>query len=444
MKDQRLSIVAVLLIAGSAYAQTEPSPPAPPPTGDAPAPPLAPATPAPETAPPAPAPAPRSDANAVVAPASPPRAPAPAAPPPAPGGRTPAAPLKIDTPSSSIKFGVLLQPQYEAIGSPALDSMSQNLFLRRTRVLLGGTLFGGYFEYFLDTDFPDLFKSNPSTGVRNTPGLNIQDAYFTVKAAGDLFKIDTGYMLPPLSHNAVQGATSLYGWDYFANTFRHNQVFNNDTMAPAVPANPVGRDLGIQLRGLLVNGLLEYRLGVFQGRRNGASTTDVGSRNFFRVAGRLQLNLLDPEPGFFYAGTYLGTKKILSLGVSYDFQDSYKRVSGDAFLDLPAGPGVLTAQVNVVHSDGDDWVPLLKQTAFMGEVGYLIDAANLSPIFRFEKRWVDGETAGAPDETRAGGGLAFWPHGHNFNLKAFFMHIAPTPAPHAYNAFNLQAQFFVY
>ena len=146
----------------------------------------------------------------------------------------------------------------------------------------------------------------------------------------------------------------------------------------------------------------------------------------------------------FDAVTYLGTQKIFSLGVSYAFQDSYTHVSGDGFLDLPLGPGVLTAQLNAVYWNGDDWVPLLEQTALMGEAGYLIDAIHLSPIVRFENRWVDGETAGSPDETRMGGGLAFWPFGHNFNLKAFFMHIEPSPAAHAYDAFNLQAQFFVY
>jgi hypothetical protein len=437
MKQQGLSIVGVLLIAGSAHAQAENAPPVLPPA--TPADPPTQVEPAP--ADPVPAPPPPADPNPVVAPAPAPPPPAAAPPPPANGRPVPAASLKIETPTSSIKLGVLLQPQYEAIGSPALDGMAQNLFLRRTRVLVGGALFGGNFEYFFDTDFPDLFKAN-AAGVRNTPGLNIQDAFFTVKVAGDLFKVDTGYMLPPLSHNAVQGAPSLYSWDYFANSFRHGAVFNNDGAG-----NPIGRDLGVQLRGLVGDGLVEYRLGAFQGRRRpqaAMAPTEVGSQNMFRVAGRLQLNLLDPEPGFFYAGTYLGTKKILSFGVSYDFQDSFNHFSADGLLDLPVGPGVLTAQVNFVRWNGDDWVPLAEQTAIMGEVGYLFDAVHLSPIFRLEKRWVENETAADPDETRVGGGLAFWPHGHNFNLKAFFMRIDPSPAAHAYNAFNLQAQLFVY
>ena len=50
--------------------------------------------------------------------------------------------------------------------------------------------------------------------------MNIQDAFATAKPFGDVFKIDAGYMLPPLSHNAIQGAGTLYSWDYFANSFR--------------------------------------------------------------------------------------------------------------------------------------------------------------------------------------------------------------------------------
>ena len=92
------------------------------------------------------------------------------------------------------------------------------------------------------------------------------------------------------------------------------------------------------------------------------------------------------ETGFCYAGSYLGTKRVLSFGVSYDFQDGYHHSSGDGILDLPLGPGVLTAQADVSHWNGGTWVDLPRQSAFMSEVGYLFDAANLSPIFRFERR----------------------------------------------------------
>ena len=39
-----------------------------------------------------------------------------------------------------------------------------------------------------------------------------------------MIKIDAGYMLPPMAHNAVQSAASLYSWDYFAFSFlEHRQ-----------------------------------------------------------------------------------------------------------------------------------------------------------------------------------------------------------------------------
>jgi len=369
----------------------------------------------------------------------------PAAPPPAEKDNgelrlTPASPMKIETPNATLKFGFLFQPQYEALGNAALNGASQNLFVRRTRILVGGTLFKN-FEFFFDTDFPNLFKAaNAPPGEANpkaTPGMNVQDAFGTVKIFEDAIKIDAGYMLPPLAHNALQGAGTLYSWDYFANSFRHSNVFGST-------ADPVGRDVGAELRGLLVDGIFEYRLGMFQGKREEANPTTVASRNFFRVAGRLQINLLDPESGFFYAGSYLGNKRILSFGGSYDFQDGYHHSSGDAILDLPVGPGVLTAQVDVSHWNGGNWVTLPNQSALMAEVGYLIKPIFLSPIARVERRWVKNETAALPDETRFGGGLAFWPYGHNINLKAFFNRIAPTPGLHDYNQIVLQAQMYLY
>lgn len=356
------------------------------------------------------------------------------------GPRPSAGPVTIQAPNVTMKLGFLLQPQYEIVGSPTLNRGSQNIFLRRTRILMGVTLFKA-FDFFLDTDFPNLNRPpNAPTGEPNpkaTPGMNVQDAFATVHALGDMIMLDMGYMLPPLEHNAVQGATSLYGWDYFSNAFRHSNVFGSTT-------DPIGRDTGAQLRGLVLDGHIEYRIGLFQGKREPASTQSVASRNFFRAAGRLQINILDPETGFFYAGSYLGKKRILSVGVSYDIQDSYHHSSADGLLDMPLGPGVITAQVDASHWNGGTWVTLPSQTALMAEGGYLFDAANLSPILRFEKRWVSNQTAAVPDETRLGGGLAFWPYGHNVNVKAFYTRVMPSPAVHDYNQVNVQTQFFIF
>jgi hypothetical protein len=347
---------------------------------------------------------------------------------------------------SSIRVGILLQPQLMAASSATRDGYSKNLYIRRARILLGGTLLGD-FEYFIDTDYPNLFLASnvagtggaADTDVKATPGMNIQDAFGTWKALKDSLKFDVGFMLPSLAHNALQGATSLYSWDYFSYSFQHtaNGVFMTS-------ASSVGRDAGVQARGLLVDGHVEYRAGLFQGRRDGQTTTDVAGRNFFRFAARLQVNLLDPETGFFYQGSYLGSKKIVSLGGAVDLQDTYKYFAGDVFVDLPLEEvGVLTVQGNYAHWNGGTFIPeMAQESALMAEAGFLISAVQVSPIVRFEHLFVSSGNAG--DQTRYVAGLAYWPYGHNSNVKAFYTRFHEVGAARDTNQFNVQWQLFVY
>jgi hypothetical protein len=407
-------------------------------------------------------------------PAAPAEAPAPAeplavakaAPEPEPAGpyvplAPPPDPLRIANGTASLQLGVLLQPQFEMVGHPSAELTTKNLFLRRVRLIFGGTLFKS-FEYFIDTDWPNLFKLDAADTmagtVKNAPGMNIQDAFVTAKPAGDLIGIDAGFMLPPLSHNNIESAAKLYGPDYFVNSFRRTYGSGDTDPFGSNRENPAGRDLGVQLRGLVAWGHVEYRVGLFQGFRTievPGPPARVGGLNFFRAAARLQINILDAEPGFFHAGTYHGAKKILSVGGFYDFQDKYKYFGGDLFVDLPVGPGVFTAQADVVRWDGGTFIMLPKHTAYMVEAGYLIGPLMLSPIFRYEH--LVGLTlpnpdptmppipdAAAPTENRIGGGLAFWPYGHNTNFKAFYARVHYEPGAQDYNQVNVQWQLYFY
>src|SRR6185312_1835441 len=364
-----VSALALVALGGNAWSQTPPPPEAPPPPPDTSVPP------------------------AVAAPMAPPGAIdiAPPAPPPA---GPPSFKLEAG-PGNTLKLGLLLQPQFQSLGNNGLSGNSYNLFIRRTRFLVGGTVLG-VFDYFFETDYPNLFIAQneagpPATTTKNTPGMNIQDAFITWKPLSDSaqykdwLKVDAGYMLPPLAHNAVQSAGTLYSWDYFMFSFTY---------------------LGAEARGLVLDGRLEYRIGLFQGLRVAetpvAAPTTVGSNNFFAIAGRLQLNILDAEPGFFYAGTYLGKKKILSFGISGETQDPfhYYYVAGDGFADLPVGPGVFTAQVNVARWNGGTFATAMpKQTAVMSEIGFNFNLM-ISPIARIEYLW------GPANIYHMGGGLA--------------------------------------
>jgi hypothetical protein len=358
-------------------------------------------------------------------------------------------PLKVESNGNSIRIGLLFQPTYRAANSanPALSGYSENMFIRRTRVLVGGSLFGK-FDYFLDTDYPNLFLATPeaanamnmtpATNGKAGPGMYIQDAFITARPVEgefkDAFKIDAGFMLPPMAHNALQGAGTLYSLDYYSNSFLHTNVFGGTA--------PVGRDLGVQVRGLVMN-RVEYRLGLFQGLRLPQSDTQVNSHNFFRVTGRVQINLLDAEPGFFYAGTYLGTKKIFSLGGSADLQNNYKYFNGDVFVDMPAGPGVLTAQVNYAHWNGDGFVALPKEWAVMGEVGYNFSTI-VSPLLRGEYLVATAADGTETKTSRYGGGVNWWTFGHNVNLKSLYQFVKVDGASKGFNQIDLQWQLYFY
>jgi hypothetical protein len=197
----------------------------------------------------------------------------------------------------------------------------------------------------------------------------------------------------------------------------------------------------------VLDGRIDYRVGLFQGVRNPQTATEVASKNFFRMAARLQVNLLDPETAFFYQGTYLGAKKVLSFGGSYDFQDTYKAFSVDAFADLPIGPGVFSGQAAYAYWDGNTFIPTFrKQKAAFGEVGYTFAGLRLCPILRLEHLWAPTAAAGGttPDQTRYAGGLAWFAYGHSSNLKAFYTRIQTDGAQRGANQINIQWQVYFF
>ena len=255
----------------------------------------------------------------------------------------PPGPMGIEVPNASIQFGVLLQPQFEMAGSPTAELTTKNLFLRRTRFIVGGTLFNS-FEYFFDIDWPNLFKLDGGDTMAGTceerSGTEHPGRFRDGQGLGETcIGFDAGFMLPPLSHNNLESAAKLYGPDYFVNSFRRTYGAGDTDPFTSNGQNPQGRDLGVQLRGLVAGGHVEYRAGLFQGFRVSevpGPPADGRGLNFFRVAARVQINMLDAEPGFFKAGTYLGAKKILSFGGFYDFQKTYKYFGGDV-LPRPAG-----------------------------------------------------------------------------------------------------------
>jgi hypothetical protein len=306
----------------------------------------------------------------------------------------------------NFKLGVLGQFQADSLEDPGTDANTNNLFVRRVRLIFGGQVAKNV-TFFVETDTPNLGKVTPPAAKNITPGTIIQDAYADFKVS-EAFMVDAGLMFVPFSHNSLQSAATLLPVDYGAYTFSQSAPTQSST----------GRDTGFQARGYFLADHLEYRLGAFQGVR------DPRSHNSFRYVGRVQYNFFDTDNGFFYTGTSLGKKRIVSVGAAFDAQKNYHGYDADAFVDWPAGPGALTGQFDYNHFDGD--VTLLtvpKQNDVLLELGYLVRDWKLTPVVQYARRDISDITAG--DENRVSFGANYWWAGHNANVKFAVTRIAP-------------------
>ncbi len=205
----------------------------------------------------------------------------------------------------------------------------------------------------------------------------------------------------------------------------------------------MGRDYGVQARGYLFNQHFEYRAGVFQGSRVTTSTSHPGTANDFRYTGRIVWYPFEAETGFFYTGTTLGTKKILSIGAAFDHQMNYNARSLDIFYDQPFhhGDGI-TLQGGYSYFDGGVTFPqLLREHIWLAEAGYYNRRTKLGPFMQLSNRlFADLQTS---DLKRYLGGIAYWAAGHRFNIKLGVGRSLGSPSAESWQV-ALQGQAFVF
>jgi hypothetical protein len=306
---------------------------------------------------------------------------------------------------SSLNVGFLIQPQLELLQTVDQEGTSTNLYIRRLRVLLGGTL-NEHWSFFFETDSPNLGKASPipggvAPGTKDQGDMFVQDAFVTYSRS-QAFKVDAGMIMLPHSRNGTQSAATLLPVDYGPYTF--------------IDSGPcgerVGRDYGVQLRGYPANQRFEYRLAIAQGVRGSEA------RNPLRITGRAVYYPFGAETGFFYGGTFQGTKRQLGFGAGFDAQDDARLYSADAFFETPVANKTqgVTLQFNWMRYDGGTFLPALpKQDAFLIEAGYHVANHRLTPFMQYQARGF--ASAALPDQNSLQAGVAWWMAGHQRNLK---------------------------
>jgi hypothetical protein len=150
------------------------------------------------------------------------------------------------------------------------------------------------------------FEGNLDSEATNN--IRVLDALLKYEFS-DYANIWVGHFLPPSDRANLSGP-------YYRNTWSGTGGVN------AYPAEFAGRDDGLAYWGQYAGGVVKWQLGFFN--MGGGGTPDP------RFAGRVTVNLFDPEPGYYNSSTYYGTKNILAFGAALQHEPAPQGADDDA------------------------------------------------------------------------------------------------------------------
>jgi len=204
------------------------------------------------------------------------------------------------------------------------------------------------------------------------------------------------------------------------------------------------RDTGYAIWGNLFDAKFQYRFMIADGRQG-----DLVAKSSPRYTARVHLSLLDPETDYGYLGTYLGTRKVLTIGAAYDYQAdvafanypartdpvNYSAWTADVFYEYPTASGTYTLSAaymnydtdNAVNASPDPDFPVSAQMkGYYVKGGYLfpnkLGLGRLQPYFRYEKSDY-GVNTGLFDQTWKGLGANYYIDGQNLKVTFEYANI---------------------
>jgi hypothetical protein len=107
----------------------------------------------------------------------------------------------------------------------------------------------------------------------------------------------------------------------FCGPFYHNS-WNFPITVQSFPFDTAARDRGFTIWGLIGGGLVKYHLSLVDLQTNRSIAQS-------RLAGKVTLNLLDPENYYYASGTYFGAQDTLAIGAVVQYQAGSDGVDGD-------------------------------------------------------------------------------------------------------------------
>jgi hypothetical protein len=252
---------------------------------------------------------------------------------------------------SSIKLSYAFQlyGQWRDTGSgPNGTDNTTDIYFKRDRLMMSGQLDDVY-GFYAAVQFQGDQRIFPET-VENTPQSNfdIIDTYLTADYT-DAFRLRAGLTKDPLIREDNESCFEPLSLD------RSLFVYTD------LPR--LNRDFGVVLWGNIADALFQYRLAAMQGNDNSDDP-----KSTLRYTARVHVSLLDPEYSLSYKGTYLGKKKVLTIGAGYqqesdavygnvaakDLIKNYKAYTYDVFFEYPTPAGTFTVSGAYLDEDFDN------------------------------------------------------------------------------------------
>jgi hypothetical protein len=190
---------------------------------------------------------------------------------------------------------------------PAIPTNTYNYFNPDDmRIYANGTAFGGILKGTLDTE---VTGGGSFVSPDNVTVLALLDGIAQFEF-NDRVNFWMGRFLPPTDRANLDGPFYQTPYDYpFVSNY---------------PSLLAGRDDGACYWGQYCGGKLKWQLGMFNGigRTYDAFGDALGpnATGQYMYMGRVTLNLLDPEPGYYTQSCYFGEKEILAIGMTAAFQ----------------------------------------------------------------------------------------------------------------------------
>jgi hypothetical protein len=247
----------------------------------------------------------------------------------------------------SYAFQLYLQQRDTGSGPLGTDSTT-DIYFRRNRLMLSGQLDDVY-GFYSAIQFQGDERVQPFS-VTDTPGKNFDmlDTYLTADYT-DAFRLRAGLTKDPMVRESNESCFEPLSVD------RSYFVYTN------LPR--LNRDFGVVLWGNIANALVQYRVAAMKGN------DDVNDpKNSLRYTARIHVSLLDQEHSLVYRSTYLGQKKVLTIGAGYqtepdavygriaskDLAKDYKAYTYDVFFEYPARTGTYTVSGAYLETDFDN------------------------------------------------------------------------------------------